>query len=83
MKYIKIILVLNLFLTFFSCSKDEFTEPEIPKPIEVKTQVPKTTTNEVTDVSIYSIKISGKLIETGDTLMTELGFVLGTTSMPK
>lgn len=82
MKNIKIILFLNILLTLFSCSEDEFTQPEIPKPVEVKIQVPKTITNEVTDISIYSIKISGKLIEAGDTPVTELGFVVGTTSMP-
>lgn len=75
MKKIKIILALSLFIILFSCSNDNsVTEPIL--------KVPVTTTNQVTDISIYSLKISGKLMDAGDAPVTELGFVVGYSSMP-
>jgi hypothetical protein len=75
MKKFNIILILNLLIVLFSCSNDESNEDEVLK-------VPKILTNEVTDISIFSIKITGKLLDKGSSEVTELGFVVGYNSLP-
>lgn len=76
MKKIRILLYLNLFLIILSCSKDNIDE------VVNMPQTPKLLTNQVTDISIYSIKISGKLLDKGSSEVTELGFVVDTSNKP-
>lgn len=73
----KKIFYLTLIVLLFSCSSDE---PDFTETQEVS--LPKLQTNEVTDITLYSVKAGGKLIDTGDSDILEVGLVVGTTTLP-
>lgn len=70
-KYVIHILIVFLLI---ACSSEESVEKEVNK-LELQT-------NEVTDIKIYSIIVGGKLIDSGNLDIIEIGIVAGQTSMP-
>lgn len=79
MKHLKLISLFSLFIILQSCSKEEIIEGE---NVEPSPKVPQLLTKQVTDATIYSLTISGSLLEPGDAEVTEVGFVVGYSSMP-
>jgi len=73
-----------VFTTFlFSCSDDSILN-ELSDEIETIEEInfPELLTNEVTDITLYSIKTEGKLIDTGDSDIIEIGLVVGLSTLP-
>jgi len=73
-----------VFITFlFSCSSDDSIS-ELPDDTDTVDEInlPELQTNQVTDITLYSVKTGGKLIDSGDSDIIEVGLVVGLTSLP-
>ena len=81
-KYIPILFYLILLS---GCEKDSPLEPKIPDndgEIDFVAGLPTLHTNSNTDLTRYSTKITGSIIDTGDSQIIEAGFVVDTDSSP-
>jgi hypothetical protein len=78
-KLLRTILILLLsILTFISCK-----ESEDIKPIQSATpKVPIISTNPISELTLFSVILSGKLIDTVGSKLIEQGFVVDTLPMP-
>lgn len=76
-------LLLFLFcsLLLFSCKKNNDNLPP-PAPEPATPKVPILVTNPVDSLTLFSVKISGKLTDTGGSKVTEIGFVVDTLPLP-
>ncbi len=74
----KIIVFLLSLLFFFSCKKNSDLLPT-PQPI---LNVPKLTTNAITDLTLFSVTLGGVLVDTGASKPIEIGIVVDTLPMP-
>ena len=77
----KQIIYLALVTFLFSCSSNDSISNDTENPIDVIT-LPELQTNEVTDITLYSVKTGGKLIDNGDSDIIEVGLVVGLTTLP-
>lgn len=73
-------LILSI-LVILSCSKKRETDPVIPTPPPVP-KVPIVTTNPIADLTLYSAIFSGKIVDTGDSKIIEIGIVIDTFPLP-
>ena len=71
------LLFIFLILILFSCEKEEITET-----IE-DVNLPQIETFEVTDINIFSIKMGCRIIDQGDSEISEIGLVIDTISQPQ
>lgn len=73
-----------IFFTFliFGCKKDVDIVRNNPVPPVPKIKIPTLTTNDISDLTRYTVILSGKIIDTGMASINEQGFVVDTASMP-
>lgn len=69
-----------VLLTFFvmSCDKDDPSDIIIEEVLKT----PQLKTHEVTDITVYSLKIGYKIMDEGASEITETGFVISTNTNP-
>ena len=83
---IKVLLVTLVLLVFHSCSTDPeiFVESEVidekEKEEEINVDVPKLLTDSISELTLYSVTLGGKIIDQGKSAVTELGIVVGLSS---
>lgn len=68
-----------LLLYAISCSPDDST---LPEDSEKNGSLPELITYEISDITLYSAKAGGKLINSGNSDVIELGLVVGYESLP-
>lgn len=74
-----------VFITFLiSCSSDDPIPSGSSDDTDTTQEInlPELQTNEVTDITLYSVKTGGKLIDAGDSDIIEAGLVVGLTTLP-
>lgn len=76
MRFTKKLLFAFMLLFIFSCNKDDEGAMQEENLAEL-------ITNEVTDINLYSVTTGGKLVNSGDSEVSEVGFVIGVTSAPR
>ncbi len=77
----KTILIIILFsVAYFSCTKTN--EPGTSPSPAPTPQLPKLVTNAPTDLTVFSVLLSGRLVDTGSSKLTEWGIVVDTLPMP-
>jgi hypothetical protein len=55
---------------------------ETSEEITEEINLPELKTDEVTDITLYTAKTGGKLIDSGDSEIIEIGIVVGTSILP-
>jgi predicted alpha/beta-fold hydrolase len=78
MKTTLVIILCILFIV--GCKKADVVKVTPPAVAEVK--VPKLLTNDITDLTFYSVVFSGKLLDSAGEKITEYGFVVDTVTAP-
>lgn len=75
----KIIYLISIVF-LFSCNSDD----SISRELEVIEEIilPNLQTNEVTNITLYSVKTGGKLIDSGSSDIIEVGIVVGLSTLP-
>ncbi len=73
----KIFYLVSIIL-IFSCSSDDSENSDIAEEINL----PELQTNEVYDITLYSVEAGGKLIDPGDSDIIEIGLVVGLSTLP-
>lgn len=77
---IRKIIYLAFTVILLSCSSEN--NPETFEEITEEINLPELKTDEVTDITLYTAKTGGKIIDSGDSEITEIGIVVGLSTSP-
>jgi hypothetical protein len=77
---IRKIIYLVFITILLSCSSEN--NMETSEEITEEINLPELKTDEVTDITLYTAKTGGKLIDSGDSEIIEIGIVVGTSILP-
>jgi hypothetical protein len=80
---LRFLLILVTLGVVVSCKKsklDEPAPPPPPPPPAIKT--PKLITDSISGLTVYSVILGGKIVDTGGSAITEVGIVVGLNSAP-
>lgn len=72
---------ISIFL-FISCKKQDIPTPNPPPAEQPPSKIPKLITNEIANQSVYSTVLSGKIVDTVGSKITEVGIVVDTAAQP-
>ncbi|MCX2680367.1 hypothetical protein OOZ15_10480 [Galbibacter sp. EGI 63066] len=79
-KKLFVLFTVVIFSIFISCDKDDAIE-ELPVEQEV-IKVPEVKTHEVSQITVYSVKMGAEIVSPGASEVTEVGLVIGESSNP-